>query len=395
MTLSTTTNTATYTGNESTTAFSFPYLFFADGDLTVTVDGTVRTLNGAGTYDFTVSGAGNVNGGTVTINNAPTSGMSVVMQRIVDYTQETDFENFDGNPADVTEKQFDLVVMQAQQLSEQTDRTILSPIGTSLTSNTISGTIDSTTRVLTISSAGPATATITSFGDLNVIETSSANGDLLQYDGTNWVNVSEIDTAQLADDAVTAAKIDINSATDTTITASDLILFGDVSDGNKIKRDPVQGILDLVPDSPPVLDEDDFASDSATSPPSQQSAKVYIANQIAANPAALSESFTSAEQTITTGGSLSIAHGLSSTPYLYSIFLVCKSAEHGYSVNDQVAFNVAGDSASGSNILSLVTGSTNIAIRLGAATIQIANKSNGNISTITTSSWRLVVRAWA
>ena len=53
MTLSTTVNTKEYTGDGSTTAFSFPYLFYANGDLKVTVDGTAKVLD----TDFTVSGA--------------------------------------------------------------------------------------------------------------------------------------------------------------------------------------------------------------------------------------------------------------------------------------------------------------------------------------------------
>lgn len=37
------------------------------------------------------------------------------------------------------------------------------------------------------------------------------------------------------------------TATDTTITASDEIYFGDVTDSSKVKKDTVQGILDLTP----------------------------------------------------------------------------------------------------------------------------------------------------
>lgn len=203
MTLSTTTNTKTYTGDNSTQAFSFPYLFYANGDLTVTVDGTAQVLD----TDYTVSGAGNGAGGTVTFTTAPGTGEAIIIQRIVSYDQQTDFENFDGNPADVTEKQFDLVVMQTQQLAEQTDRTILSPIGTSLTTNEISGTIDGTTRILTITTSGPATATIASISStLDTILTGEANGDFLQYNGTNWVNITEIGTNDIADAAITFAK---------------------------------------------------------------------------------------------------------------------------------------------------------------------------------------------
>ena len=193
MTLSTTQNTRTYTGDNSTVAFSFPYLFYSDSDITVTIDGVQKTLNGGGAYDFTVTGVENPAGGTVTFNNAPLTGVTIVIQRIVDYNQETDFENFDGNPAEVTEKQFDLVVMQTQQLAEQQNRTILTPVTTVLDSNIIGGTIDSTARALTITTAGLSTSLLASFGsDLDVILTSETSGDLLQYNGSNWVNTTTL-----------------------------------------------------------------------------------------------------------------------------------------------------------------------------------------------------------
>lgn len=193
MTLSTTQNTKSYVGDNSTVAFAFPYLFFENGDLVVTIDGVVKTLNGAGTYDYSATGADNPSGGTVTFNNAPLTDVEIVIQRIVDYNQETDFENFDGNPADVTEKQFDLVVMQTQQIAEQQGRTILTPVTTTLASNVIGGTIDTTARALTITTDGLSTSLLASFGDdLDVILTSESSGDLLQYNGSNWVNVTTL-----------------------------------------------------------------------------------------------------------------------------------------------------------------------------------------------------------
>jgi len=151
MTLSTTVNVKTYTGDNSTVAFSFPYLFYANSDLVATVNGVVKVLD----TDYTVTGAENPAGGTVTFMTAPATSAAIVLKRIVDYTQETDLENFDGNPADVTEKQFDLIVMQTQQLAEQADRGIYAPTGTALTTNEISGTINATSKLLSLSTDGP------------------------------------------------------------------------------------------------------------------------------------------------------------------------------------------------------------------------------------------------
>lgn len=48
-------------------------------------------------------------------------------------------------------------------------------------------------------------------------------------------------------DGTSASWGDINDRTDTVITAADEIIFGDVTDSNLMKKDTVQGILDLSP----------------------------------------------------------------------------------------------------------------------------------------------------
>lgn len=72
---------------------------------------------------------------------------------------------------------------------------------------------------------------------------------ILRYDLTNtrWELLNS--QQNTPDGSITFPKLDtdiIASATDTVITASDIILFGDASDSNLTKRDTVQGILDLV-----------------------------------------------------------------------------------------------------------------------------------------------------
>lgn len=200
MTLSTSQNTKLYTGDNLTVAFAFPYLFYANSHLRVTVDGDVKVL----ATDYNVTGAGNEAGGTVTFNSAPATSAAIVIQRIVDYVQETDFENFDGNPADVTERQFDLLTMQTQQLAEIVQRSVVTPIGTTLSTNILSGTIDSTVRALTITTSGISTSLLSVINDaIDTVITNATAGDLLKYDGSNWVNVDEIEVANI--DALTAS----------------------------------------------------------------------------------------------------------------------------------------------------------------------------------------------
>ena len=82
-------------------------------------------------------------------------------------------------------------------------------------------------------------------GTDNIFVRNLANGSL-----TTTPADSSVSTAKIQANAVTAAKIDsdfVADYTDTTIAATDLILFGDVSDASITKRDTVQGIVDLVP----------------------------------------------------------------------------------------------------------------------------------------------------
>lgn len=311
MTVPTTTNVREYTGDNSTTAFSFPYLFYADSHLKVYLDGVLKTI----ATHYTVTGAENPAGGTVTFLTAPGTGVEVVIQRVVPTTQETDLENFDGNPADVTETQFDLLAMVDQQLTEQVARTISAPLGTTLTTNVISGTIDATARLITITTAGPAigpttasfetataaaaaSAAAAAASETNAetaetnAETAEANAELQVTYATEWAINPEDDAVSVAaggDNTTTfsalhwaakaegfaaaldiptlgaantvlqvnaggtaneyekikALNVDINAATDTVITASDEIWFADVTDSNLVKKDTVQGILDL------------------------------------------------------------------------------------------------------------------------------------------------------
>jgi len=110
------------------------------------------------------------------------------------------------------------------------------------------------------------------------------------------------------------------------------------------------------------------------------------------------ESFISAEQTITAGGALTVAHGLGISPSLIQNRLICKTAELGYSIGDEVFINpnVNGyDTFTGGT--SVVPDATNLNIRMGstAAAYHITRKDTGATSPITPANWKLILRAWA
>lgn len=109
--------------------------------------------------------------------------------------------------------------------------------------------------------------------------------------------------------------------------------------------------------------------------------------------------YTSAQQTITSAGALTLAHGLGAKPTLVSASLVCVVAEFGYAVGDEVMINSAlNDDGTNRRGLSLVPDATAINVRYGtggqSVTFTIIRADTGDRAPLANASWRLVVRAW-
>jgi len=123
MTVATSANRIEYTGDAVTTAFAFPYYFFANGDLKVYLDGVLQTI----TTHYTVAGAGVGAGGTVTFVTAPPSGDLVVIYREVAITQSVDYTPNDPFPANTHEQALDRLTMISQQIDEEVGRALKLP----------------------------------------------------------------------------------------------------------------------------------------------------------------------------------------------------------------------------------------------------------------------------
>lgn len=111
---------------------------------------------------------------------------------------------------------------------------------------------------------------------------------------------------------------------------------------------------------------------------------------------AFTKSYTSADQTITAAGTLTLTHGLGAAPKLIRVTLKCATAENGYSVGDEVEF-FGLNPATADRGVALIPGTSSIVVRYGsaAATFTVLNKTTGVAAAITNANWRMVVRAWA
>jgi hypothetical protein len=116
----------------------------------------------------------------------------------------------------------------------------------------------------------------------------------------------------------------------------------------------------------------------------------------AANTPALTKSYVSAEQTITSSGALTLAHALGVKPKILLMTLVCKTAEAGYVVGDEVVVSVNQTATAADRHTSVKIDATNITVRYSstAAVFYVANASTGVGAALTNANWRLVVSAY-
>lgn len=126
MTVSTTINRISYSGNGATTDFSFPYLFYKEEHLKVYIvnDTTnVSTLQTLTTH-YTTTGEGVDAGGTVTMITPPATGETLLLLRSVPLTQLIDYISGGSFPSETHEQGLDLLTMIAQQIKADSDRAL-------------------------------------------------------------------------------------------------------------------------------------------------------------------------------------------------------------------------------------------------------------------------------
>jgi len=140
MTVTSTNQKVSFSGNGSTTVFAYNFKVFAETDLLVILrssTGTETTQNL--TSNYTVSGVGVTSGGNVTMGTAPASGTTLVIQRVQPQLQGLDLVPNDPFPAQSMEDALDKLVFNVQTLNDEVGRSIKAS-----TTNVISSTEFST-----------------------------------------------------------------------------------------------------------------------------------------------------------------------------------------------------------------------------------------------------------
>ncbi len=106
--------------------------------------------------------------------------------------------------------------------------------------------------------------------------------------------------------------------------------------------------------------------------------------------------YVSSEQTITSGGLLTLAHGLGAAPSFATMKLICKVANNGWSVGDLADTEMQQSAGSAAKVNQLYSSATNVLVRFSdnASCFVVANKSTGVTFNATNSDWKLIVRAY-
>ena len=189
MTVSSSTNKASYNGNGSTTVFAYNFKIFDQDDLTVIIRSatgteTVKTI----TTDYTVSGVGNDGGGNVTMGTAPASGETITILREQDLVQELYLVPNDPFPANLMEDALDRLTFMVQQHDEELARSIKASKTNTITSTefTVSAA-DRANKIFAFDSSGELAvtqelgtyrgnwATSTAFAQRDIVKDTSNN----------------------------------------------------------------------------------------------------------------------------------------------------------------------------------------------------------------------------
>lgn len=143
------------------------------------------------------------------------------------------------------------------------------------------------------------------------------------------------------------------------------------------------------------LDQDDMAANSDVRPPTQQSTKAYVDNKVAALP--FTKQFKSGVQSITSGGTRTLAHGLSEVPKLVQLRLRFTTSVYGYSTNDEIIIEDhrnADDGVDKGVMVKLTTSQIILYYGLDANVFKILD-TNGERKNLSNADAQVIVYAWA
>lgn len=190
MAITSTSNRISYTGNGVQTAFTFPYVYYDQGQLLVYLNGVLQTLS----LNYTVSPTssnpedGNPIGGTITFVVAPANASTVLIVRSLVIQQTVVLNDGANFPAKTIEKTYDQIVMMLQQHDETLSRAVRAPIGDAL-DMTLPAVATRASSYLGFNASGfPVALPANSVSGTTVLATGSTTSRFLSDRFSDWFN---------------------------------------------------------------------------------------------------------------------------------------------------------------------------------------------------------------
>jgi hypothetical protein len=398
-----------YTATAAQTVFPFDFPMYAQTDLRVrrTRAGVAVTLTLGS--DYTVTGAGNQAGGSITFTTGALAGDQILVESAMPTGRTSAFTDGGDLPAAALNSEFNRIFITLQQQERdgaralqvdaaETGLTALPPVVTR--ANKLLGFDASGNPIAVAATAGPNPATVTGFmatvlddGDAQTARAtlgaaaavnqlyglaSASTVDLGQWSYSEAVEITGTVTITSFGNAAPGLRRIVRFNGTPLLTANaNIILPG----GNNIQT--------------VAFDWAEFISLGA-------SVWVCIDYQRYSGKA-LDETFAraylSTAQAIGYGGQTVFAHGLGGMPQLVQMRLVCLGVEHGYSVGDEVLIEATagadgGTSANAGPLHSVRITATQIIVRHPSVSYTLAHATTGATVNLTATNWAIVARAW-
>ena len=222
------------------------------------------------------------------------------------------------------------------------------------------------------------------------------------------LNVLDGVTASTAElnilDGVTASTAELNILDGVTSTAAELNILDGVT-ATTSELNYVDGVTSNIQtqftakanlDSPALTGTPTAPTATAGTDTTQIATTAFVKAEIA-NDVAVRSAYVSSDQTITSGGLLTLAHGLGEAPKLVQLHLVCAVAQGGWDVGDVIMVGNNQSTSGDNRHTSAYFDATNVYVRFtdSGAAFTVAFKTTGVAVNLTNTSWRLRVRAFA
>ncbi len=198
MTVTTELDEARFIGNGVTDTFPFDEKrVFSASDFSVKIvtwpEGVL--VEELATAEFTVTIIDDESASVQVVpSKVPSSAQAIIIRRVLDKTQDLSLPTGTNFPAVSVENALDRQVCILQNLSADLDRAIKLPSESFLSGITLPTPVSSTVIGWNSTATNLTTYDFSVFGgDLDVVVSGLANGDYLQYNGTQWVNVPKSD----------------------------------------------------------------------------------------------------------------------------------------------------------------------------------------------------------